>query len=836
LPEGWVEKYSKEHNRKFWKNEITGKKSWKQPSTEDNSGGDTPESNHDQHTAEVEETGNRDRNDDEDQWEEKYSEKHGKPYYLNKKTRRKSWFTPSALSDKNGTAKKEDDEGDAKPSTSPLGGDDADWEEKYSEKHGKPYFINKKTRRTSWVLPSPKAVANSPAIEATVNTQQTEEGHNPKAEVESVDNTAQVDKTKESSDEIVTNIDSQQNHLDPVVECEAVSNMKHDNDSEWEEKYSEKHGKAYYLNKKTRCKSWIPPSQGSITHGSGADISKKALHQDTAVTKTAGGQDVSADDHWEEKYSEKHGKPYYLNKKTKRTSWVIPTQEATTHTPDKEEATVMAQQKEEIHIPKSSIDSDGNATPVDKAKKSSEPMLEIVSETAECDSESTSAPKITLPESLSVQSEHDKDSIEFCTTPKVGKEIEEDGKTAQFNKLRSEMQGIFDGDISRIEPQETPESSPIKHHHTADGNATELTVESIKAYNSVEIVATLNYYMKMTAVLEHNLASAQKKCEEVVAQNDAYVTDYALLRQTVHDYASQHHAREEIIHGLEAQVSLLTQERDEVKHTLQQEHSLQANRDVQKIIEDEALLELKVVASSQKDEIASLTSKLKDIQRENEDLMTKNTTLNFLCDEDSNRISTLENKLTQSVRENSCNHEKFQQYKVKCSMLSKKLDATEHELSEIKDLQGGVVDKNKTLINENSKLIKKVAILQKKTTSCRSDIIPIKKLPSPSNRFSSEGIHIPVSMIQSCDATRYLPPQIENGESLMDYSLSDINIMDVDKDERYKRRMELEAGWVFVDVDHIPLRKLIENAENETENIADDMDIIEESTVTEQTP
>ena len=35
LPDGWVEKYSADHNRKFWKNEISGKKSWQPPSATD---------------------------------------------------------------------------------------------------------------------------------------------------------------------------------------------------------------------------------------------------------------------------------------------------------------------------------------------------------------------------------------------------------------------------------------------------------------------------------------------------------------------------------------------------------------------------------------------------------------------------------------------------------------------------------------------------------------------------------------------------------------------------------------------------------------------------------
>jgi hypothetical protein len=134
----------------------------------------------------------------------------------------------------------------------------------------------------------------------------------------------------------------------------------------------------------------------------------------------------------------------------------------------------------------------------------------------------------------------------------------------------------------------------------------------------------------------------------------------------------------------------------------------------------------------------------------------------------------------------------------------------ESELTDMKNNQSGIVEKNKSLIAENSKLIRKVSLLQRKGSS-KSEISPLKKkLASPASRFSTEGIDIPVNMIQSSYASRNISSdQNSSSSSPLDYSLSDINSMDVDSDERFKRRAELEEGWVFIDVDVIPLPHLI---------------------------
>jgi hypothetical protein len=570
--------------------------------------------------------------------------------------------------------------------------------------------------------------------------------------------------------------------------------------ADWEEKFSEQHGKSYYVNKKTRRKSWIAPS--TDTSLDTTLVKKSASVGDSRiVTVSSSSHKAGSDTEWEEKYSEKHSKPYYFNKKTRRKSWIAPDPNCVDNA--------------------SNLDSQARNSTFPQEKLFNQNMKEgsPLSNRQIFKNDPSVPDRPLTAKSVDALLVPDDNNMDFCVTPK-DKDKEGELLSTQ-SKIGNEMQGNFDSDISRIEQLESPMSSPIRH--ADDVLLTELTVESIKRYTPVQLVTALNHYVKNSASLEHNLSLAEEKMSELSAQNEALVTDNTLLRQTVHDYSSQHQAREELIQGLQAQTSLLTQERDEVLHTLQQEHSLQANRDVQTLIEKEALLELKTLTSSQQEKISTLTSELEVTVSENEDLTARNTTLNNLCSEDSNRISALENKLTQALRENSGYQEKILQLQIKQSALIKKLEGTDVELRELKHMQGCAVEKNKALIVDNSKLVKKVTLLQKKGKS-KCESTPVKKILSPSNRFSTEGIHIPVSMIQSSDSTRYQSTVAETGESLLDYSLSDINIMDVDKEERYKRRVELEAGWVFVDVDHIPLRKLIDGVENESEvgNIADE--------------
>ena len=663
LPEDWIEKYSDQHKRKFWKNTLTGEKSWKVPTPKPVSvpvmassdqivppGSEKPQ--------EVEADNGSGSVDESSEWEEKYSEKHGKSYYLNKKTKKKSWNPPSS---------------------------------------------NQPNRRKSLFKASSESSAKVPNDEVT-----TEEAQITREEEE-------INNRKKSNDMPKTD--------------DAVGDV---------------------ATPKEEAQSSAPRDTTAGAGGAGAGAG--------AAGGAAGGGE------WEQKYSEKHNKPYYLNKKTRKKSWIAP------------------------HIVKEK-------------------------ETIE-----TEKPDVV------VTQEKEQPNIEFVES------VSDNADLLLPLKLDSEVLGNFDSDLSRIEQSEgTPVHSPLKE--PVGGQSVELlTIDALKQHTPAEVVATLNYYMKANAILEHNVIVADEKCADLVSQKDTYVKDNYTLQNTVQDYASQHHAREELIHKLQAQVSQVTQERDEVLDTLHQEHAQHAEREVQRLIDDESLFELKVLSRSQEEQIASLTAEVDALQTEKEDFTEKNNALNSLCDNDSRRISSLENNLTQCRRDNGTQQEKIQGFKSKCALYTKKINTIESELAEIKSHQNGIVEKNKSLITDNSKLIRKVNLLQKKMNH-KSDCTPLKKLlasPAARNRFSTEGIDFPVHMIQSSSsssATNRTPAgggrnsssegsEEDVEDSVLDYSLSDLHTMEVDYDERFKRRVELEAGWVFVDVETMPLSYLMKPTSN----------------------
>mmetsp|Transcript_8883 Transcript_8883/g.13315 ORF Transcript_8883/g.13315 Transcript_8883/m.13315 type:complete len:483 (+) Transcript_8883:153-1601(+) len=82
----------------------------------------------------------------------------------------------------------------------------------------------------------------------------------------------------------------------------------------WEERYSDKHKRKYWVNKTTRRSSWVPPalSQTHNQHSNGTD----------------GVKDVSEDENeegkWVNKYSQKHARPYWRHSKSGEVIWKRP--------------------------------------------------------------------------------------------------------------------------------------------------------------------------------------------------------------------------------------------------------------------------------------------------------------------------------------------------------------------------------------------------------------------------------------------------------------------------------------------------------------------------------
>jgi hypothetical protein len=84
-----------------------------------------------------------------------------------------------------------------------------------------------------------------------------------------------------------------------------------DGSSDWEEKYSEVHKRAYWSNKKTGERTWTKPVAG------GAAASPRLVAAGGAAA-TGGSSD------WAEKYSDEHKRAYWSNKKTGERTWTKP--------------------------------------------------------------------------------------------------------------------------------------------------------------------------------------------------------------------------------------------------------------------------------------------------------------------------------------------------------------------------------------------------------------------------------------------------------------------------------------------------------------------------------
>jgi len=150
----WEEKYSDKHKRKFWRNKTSGETSWKEPAKISSKTvigtAATTESI-------IEKTQNVTANDE---WEEKYSDKHKRKFWKNKTSGETSWKEPAKISPK--TATETTSEIAVKISDSVVADkivlqSDGEWEEKYNDKHKRKYWRNKESGETSWKKPPAKA-------------------------------------------------------------------------------------------------------------------------------------------------------------------------------------------------------------------------------------------------------------------------------------------------------------------------------------------------------------------------------------------------------------------------------------------------------------------------------------------------------------------------------------------------------------------------------------------------------------------------------------------------------------------------------------------------------
>ena len=303
----WDELYSEKHKRKYWKNKTTGKTSWSAPQLQIEPNTITEEKGE---TTLVEVSTSSTMQPVGDQWEELFSEKHKRKYWKNKSTGKTSWTDPernapvaNALSTITDTTSGENSKSDS-----------SEWEELYSEKHKKKYWKNKSTGKSTWIDPVEK-VAPSGA-KPTETAPPSAPSTTLKVEVAAV----------------------------PAVTA---------TEDEWEELFNQKHQRKYWKNKSTGKSSWTKPNTASSAVSAvGAVVDKGEAKPETsniivssnpAVSAGAKGSSepievvtdksshaeesatAASEGEWQESYSKKHGKKFWKNSVTGKTSWVPPT-------------------------------------------------------------------------------------------------------------------------------------------------------------------------------------------------------------------------------------------------------------------------------------------------------------------------------------------------------------------------------------------------------------------------------------------------------------------------------------------------------------------------------
>lgn len=257
----WAESYSEKHQRKYWKNTVTGKTSWKDPKASGDAASEISEKSARPKAAGVAQS---------DEWEEGYSEKHKRKYWKNKVTGKTSWKDPNKQSSADDGASVKSDVPSA-ALAAPAAASEGTWVEGYSEKHKRKYWKNKETGKTSWTDPNK--------------------------------NTTPASAAKEGSD---TAADTRAASVDASADA-----------SEWVEGFNEKHQRKYWKNKTTGKTSWKNPL--STAPSSNTSVASEAVSTAIGATAAAGGGDG-----WVEGYSEKHQRKYWKSKATGKTSWTDP--------------------------------------------------------------------------------------------------------------------------------------------------------------------------------------------------------------------------------------------------------------------------------------------------------------------------------------------------------------------------------------------------------------------------------------------------------------------------------------------------------------------------------
>ena len=288
---GWIEKYDKNKQRVYWKNQTTGETTWKDPAENEIEAISLKRSGSSGTNASSAADGTG------GEWVEKFDKQHNRPYWKNKVSKETTWKDPfGQLSEIRSNARSPNEN----RNNNFVSGIDG-WVEKFDKKRQKPYWKNYGTGETTWRDPITM--------------------ENPKETVSDGDNDEWVEKfDKKRQKPYWKNYESGETSwrdptllVEPTRENISVLDRGRSRDSgmgsEWVEKFDKKRQKPYWKNVGSGETSWCDPKETDAAN----------------ETKSSRKTDSGCDDFWVEKFSAKKNRVFWKNTVTGETTWKDPT-------------------------------------------------------------------------------------------------------------------------------------------------------------------------------------------------------------------------------------------------------------------------------------------------------------------------------------------------------------------------------------------------------------------------------------------------------------------------------------------------------------------------------
>ena len=170
--------------------------------------------------------------------------------------------------------------------SNPMAAQSSRWTQKQSRQHGRPYWVDRETGKSTWTKPKSDELDNLP------------EGW--------------VEKEHESRPYYVNATTRERVWTRPTssgVAAPRAARAQRSATSSCVEKYSEQHRRPYWVHKQTGSKTWTTPEEAR--HGGGR-----------AASAASGGTATASV--WVEKFSREHQRPYWHNTETGKSTWSDP--------------------------------------------------------------------------------------------------------------------------------------------------------------------------------------------------------------------------------------------------------------------------------------------------------------------------------------------------------------------------------------------------------------------------------------------------------------------------------------------------------------------------------